>query len=96
MDERGLDYIIATTPYNVFYLSGFSSPNQNWLRATFAGVIYPRDASKQPILVLSKSEAELLSTHLECTIQDVRFYGEAFVNDDGRQNLMGRDVKLRE
>lgn len=95
MDAQGLDFIIGAMWQNVVYLSDFFSPNQSWLYGTVSLVVYPRDARKRPILVLSKSEAELLTTS-PGWVTDARFYGDAFISDTGKQDLTASDAQLRE
>lgn len=53
MQARGLDAVVATTPYNVFYLSGFNAIAHKSDEPRPYAVIISRHAPEHPILVLA-------------------------------------------
>ena len=53
MEARGLDGIVATLPYNVFYLSGFNGIAHKADEPRPYAVILSRHAPEQPILVIA-------------------------------------------
>ncbi len=82
MDNKNFDTLVASTPENVFYLSGFYSTNQRLFRGYQTYAIYARDQGVEPILVAAMSDAdELLES--ECRIKDVHFYGTFYVENRG-------------
>lgn len=95
MDEQDLDFIIGASYQNVYYMSDFFSPNPYWLNGHITLVVFPRDENREPVMVLSKSEAELLATS-PGWIKEFRLYGDAYIEDDGKELLSEEDSLLRE
>ena len=53
MDQYGLDALVAATPRNVYYASGFWTRISEWgFQENHAAVIVPRDPAKPAILVV--------------------------------------------
>ncbi len=92
MDEHNLEFIIGASYQNVYYMSDFFSPNPYWLNGHITLVVFPRDENKEPIMILSKSEVELLSTS-PGWIKDFRLYGEAYI-EDNRERVLGKEDSL--
>lgn len=95
MDEKGLEYIVGTMYQNVFYLTDYFSPNPFFLSSHITMVVFPRDEQKQPILIISKSEAEMMTTS-PGWVTELRTYGDAFITDTGTTGLIARDEHLRQ
>ena len=94
MDDRHLDFIVATSYQNVYYMSDFFSPNSYFSRDHVSMCVFPRDPAKSPVLVLSKSEVELLTTN-SCWVKDFICYGEMYLCDMGQAVTEERDTRLR-
>ena len=53
MDRYGLDALVAATPRNVYYASGFWTRISEWgFQENQAAVIVPRDPAKPAILIV--------------------------------------------
>ncbi|MGE3918424.1 MAG: M24 family metallopeptidase [Hyphomicrobiaceae bacterium] len=85
LEARGLDGIVATTPNNVFYLSGFNAIAHKSDEPRVAAVILSRHAPEHPILVVADY---YLASFLgqETWIEDIRPF---------RAVMMGLDLPQR-
>lgn len=95
MDEQNLDFIIGASYQNVYYMSDFFSPNPYWLNGHITLVVFPRDEKKEPIMILSRSEVEILTTS-PGWVKDFRLYGDAYIEDNSEKTLSREDSLLRE
>ena len=88
--DQGLDAIIATSPENVTYVSGFVVPSQSLMRWRHAAVIVTADGRISMVAI--DMEATTVKAH--AGIDDLRIYRE--FTDDPMDNLAGalRDLKL--
>jgi Xaa-Pro dipeptidase len=82
MNREGFDALVASTPENVFYLTGFSSLNQRLFRGYQTYAIYARDDGVEPILIAGKSDADEI-VQSECKIKEVHFYGSFYIESRG-------------
>lgn len=64
MDNKNFDALVASTPENVFYLSGFSSTNQRLFRGYQTYAIYARDQGVEPILVAAMSDGRTIGVRM--------------------------------
>ena len=71
LEARGLDGIVATTPNNVFYLSGFNGIAHKSDEPRVAAVILSRHAPEHPILVVADYYLATFLTQ-ETWIEDIR------------------------
>ena len=71
LKARGLDGIVATTPSNVFYLSGFNGIAHKSDEPRVAAVILSRHAPERPILVVADYYLATFLTQ-ETWIEDIR------------------------
>lgn len=71
LEARGLDGIVATTPNNVFYLSGFNAIAHKSDEPRVAAVILSRHAPEHPILVVADYYLASFLTQ-ETWIEDIR------------------------
>ena len=71
LEARGLDGIIATTPNNVFYLSGFNAIAHKSDEPRVAAVILSRHAPEHPIFVVADYYLASFLTQ-ETWIEDIR------------------------
>lgn len=78
MNEEGLDVVVASTPENVVYLSGFWSLGHWVLKGTQVYVVYPKDETKQPVIVIPESELDLLA-QTPSWIREIATYGKFVV-----------------
>lgn len=78
MDKYGLDALVATTPANVTYLSDFRALGHEIL-GSYIFVVFPRDKSIEPAIILSTGEAADLVALNMSWIRDVRTFGSFFV-----------------
>lgn len=76
MDQFSLDAVIASSSENIFYLSGFSSWSQHaYQYHTFqVFLIYPRDESQSPILLIPGDDVGYASLK-DVWIKDIFTYG---------------------
>ncbi len=94
MDEKGLDFLVASSPENVVYLSGFWSLSHWQLKATQTYVVYPRDQKKEPILVIPQSDIDILSDN-PSWIKSFRSFGTCIMEDTGNTNLTEQEVEYK-
>jgi Xaa-Pro aminopeptidase len=94
MDERGLDFIVASSPENVLYLSGLWSLCHWQIKSTQAYVVYPRDQKKEPVLVLPQSDIDILSDN-PSWIKSFRSYGTCIMEDTGNTNLTEQEQEYK-
>lgn len=79
MDKFGLDGVVASTPENVFYLSGFSSWKQVAYRYdenSHIFVVCPRDTSQPAALIIPGGE-EGYTTSPDVWIREIFMYGKS-------------------
>jgi Xaa-Pro aminopeptidase len=78
MDRCGLDAIVAATPENIFYLSGFTSWSQGAYKYgnSQSFVVYPRDPHQSPALLTGGGEAGYASLE-EVWLKEVHMFGRA-------------------
>ena len=78
MDRFGLDAVVATTPENILYLSGFTSWSQGAYKYgnSQSFVVYPRDSSKSLALLTGGGEAGYASLE-EVWAKEVYIFGRA-------------------
>ncbi|OGC00162.1 MAG: hypothetical protein A3G35_16145 [candidate division NC10 bacterium RIFCSPLOWO2_12_FULL_66_18] len=81
MEERGLDFLLATRPENVYYASGHFSQNQWYVtRWTQVYALIPRDPGAPMGLVLPVNDAGPVAEYLPPD-PPVELYGEYFVSE---------------
>ncbi len=71
LEARGLDGIVATTPTNVFYLSGFNGVAHKSDEPRVCAVVISRHAPEHPILVVADYYLATFLTQ-ESWIEDIR------------------------
>jgi len=78
MDRFGLDAIVATTPENIFYLSGFTSWSQGAYKYgnSLSFVVCPRDPGKSPALLTGGGEVGYASLE-DVWLKEVHTFGKA-------------------
>jgi len=78
MDRFGLDAIVAATPENIFYLSGFTSWSQGAYKYgnSQSFVVYPRAPDKTPALLTGGGEAGYAALE-EVWLSEVYMFGRA-------------------
>ncbi|MBU8847906.1 MAG: Xaa-Pro peptidase family protein [Desulfobacterales bacterium] len=86
MDENGLEFLIASSPENVVYLSEFWSLCHWQIKGTQAYVVFPRDQKKEPVLVTPESDIDILADN-PSWIKSFRSYGTCIIEDVGNDNL---------
>ena len=74
MDNYGLEALVATTPANVTYLSGFRAMSHELL-GSFIFVVFPHDPRQQSTVILPLGEAADLVALKMSWVKDVRPYG---------------------
>lgn len=80
MEERKLDFLLATRPENVFYASGHFSQNQWYVtRWTQVYALIPRDPASPVGLVLPVNDAGPVAEYLPSD-QPLELYGEYFLS----------------
>jgi Xaa-Pro aminopeptidase len=79
MDRHGLDAVIATSPENVTYSSGFWALPQWIRRGPQAYVVWPANGVAEPEIVTSTSTLDLIADQ-DVWIPKVRRYGEFHVD----------------
>ncbi len=94
MDENGLDFIVASSPENVVYMSGLWSLCHWQIKSTQAYVVYPRDQKKEPVLVLPQSDIDILSDN-PSWIKSFRSYGTCIMEDTGNTNLTEQELEYK-
>lgn len=78
MDRFHLDGVVATTPENIYYLSGFSSWSQNAYRygGSQVYVVFPRDPARTPALLIGGGDAGYAALD-DVWLKEVYTYGRA-------------------
>lgn len=78
MDRFELDGVVAATPENIFYLSGFSSWSQNAYRYGSSQVylVFPRDQARSPALLISGGDVGYAALE-DVWLKEVYTYGRA-------------------
>ncbi|MBI4522879.1 MAG: aminopeptidase P family protein [Deltaproteobacteria bacterium] len=78
MDRFNLDGVVAATPENILYLSGFSSWSQNAYRYGGSQVylVFPRDQSRSPALLISGGDVGYAALG-DVWLKEVYTYGRA-------------------
>ncbi len=76
-----LDALIASSPENVTYASGYPAPYGCVSNAEFL-VVLPRNEKITPVVVSSKVSVDLFVA-ADSWIKDLKLYGEFFVFDSG-------------
>ena len=76
MDQFGLDGVVASTPENVLYLSGFSSWRQRNYRHgnSQVCVVLPRDQGCPPALLISDGD-DAYASHQDIWVKEICTYG---------------------
>ncbi|MFC1816803.1 M24 family metallopeptidase [Thermodesulfobacteriota bacterium] len=77
MDQFDLSGLVASTPENIFYLSGFSSWKQRNYRHgnTQVYVVFPRDKGHKPALIVSEGD-EAYASQQDLWIKEIFKYGK--------------------
>lgn len=78
MEHEGLDALIASSPENVLYFSGFRSMYQTLFRNYQTYAVYPREKGLEQAIITSIAEADNISQS-STTVKDIRFYGTFYV-----------------
>lgn len=94
MDERGLEFLVASSPENVVYLSEFWSLSQWQLKGTQAYVVFPRDQGVEPVLVIPQSDIDILSDN-PSWIKSFRSYGTCIIEDVGNTGLTEQEIEYK-
>ena len=78
MDRYALDGVVASTPENILYMSGFSSWRQRYYRRaeTQVYVVFPRDQRDAPALLIAGGDEEYAS-HQEIWLKEIYAYGRS-------------------
>ncbi len=74
MDKYGLEALVATTPANVTYLSGFRALGHELL-GSYIFVVFPREPRQQSTVILPLGEAADLVALKMSWVKDARPYG---------------------
>jgi len=91
LNKSNIDALIATSPENVYYFSGFESPIVIRLN-TF--VVIPREKSKEQAIVAHAFQSGRVAES-DLKIKDVRLYGEYYVEDPGTRVKTAFGANLR-
>jgi Xaa-Pro dipeptidase len=75
MTEYSIDAVIASTPENVTYLSGYRSYMHQYARSAVY-VVWPRQRSQKPSIIMPLGESRELLLTKSSSIEDVRPFGE--------------------
>ena len=92
MDKYNLEALIATSPENVLYLSGYRSLSQWALRGVPVYAIFPRDG--EPSLIIPISDLDLYADK-PSWIKDVRCYGVFYIEHYEKESLKLSDSEVR-
>lgn len=95
MNEEGLDVVVASTPENVVYTSGFWSLGHWVLKGTQVYVVYPKDETKQPVLIMPESELDLFA-HAPSWIGEFATYGKFIIEGIECTDLEEEEKRLRD
>lgn len=95
MERAGLQVLVATSPENVTYTSGFCSPTQWVRRLPHTYAVYPAPGEGAPCIIASTGVLDLVADQ-PSWIGDVRRYGFFVVEVDGQAQLDPRDARLKE
>lgn len=78
MDRFHLDGVVAATPENIYYLSGFSSWSQNAYRygGSQVYVVFPRDPARTPALLIGGGDTGYAALE-EVWLKEAYTYGRA-------------------
>ncbi|NIA68198.1 aminopeptidase P family protein [Pelagibius litoralis] len=90
MERNGLDAIVATSPENVTYSSGYWALSQWIRRGPQTYVIWPARGRGAPRIVASAGLLDLLADQ-EVNVEDVSKFGAFFVAVDGDAELSAAD-----
>ena len=74
MEKHGIEALIASTPANVFYFSGFFS-NFHWMQLVEAYTVFPRDKNAEPAIVYPSSLTDVFFV-ADSWLKDTRTYGD--------------------
>jgi Xaa-Pro aminopeptidase len=94
LEKYSIDVIIASTPENVTYLSDFRSFMQQYAR-TPIHVVWPRERSLEPSIILSLGESRELLINRSSWIRDVKPYGEFIVVPGQEEDLAMSEREFR-
>ncbi len=73
MDKHGVDALIASTPENVVYASGYWARNRlNYLTQNY--VVLPRDPGHRPCLILPTSKLSA-AAQIPLLLEEIESYG---------------------
>ena len=86
MDKHGLDAIVATSPENVTYSSGYWALSQWIRRGPQTYVVWPARGKGAPRIIANASLLDLIADQ-EISVEDVSKFGSFFVNVDRDASL---------
>ena len=77
MDRYALDGVVAATPENVLYMSGFASWKQRNYRQgdSQVSLLFPRDQAQSPALLISSGD-EAYASHQDIWVKEIYTYGK--------------------
>ncbi|HWP60356.1 MAG TPA: Xaa-Pro peptidase family protein [Candidatus Acidoferrales bacterium] len=96
MDRFGLEAMVAATPENIFYLSGFTSWSQGAYKYgnSQSYVVYPRDPNKSPALLTGGGEAGYAALE-QVWLKEVYTFGRARrPHIDGASRLCAEEERV--
>lgn len=94
MERYNIDALVASSPENVIYTSGFESLGQKVIRGTQVYVVLPRRKEIEPSVISSIGEADLIADR-PSWITDLRFYG-TFYYELARELPTNTDRRLNQ
>jgi len=94
MDEHDLEFLVASSPENVLYFSGFWSLGHWQIKGTQAYVVFPRDQGIEPILVIPQSDIDILSDN-PSWINSFKSYGMCIIEDVGNDYLTKQELEYK-
>lgn len=94
MERDNIDYLIASSPENFYYLSEFYSLNHWQIKGTLAFVVYPRDIKKKPVMVIPQCDLDILSDY-PSWITSFKSYGKCIIEEVGNPELTEIDKRYK-
>lgn len=95
MEKHGFDAVVATSPENVTYSSGYWALSQWIRRGPQTYVIWPASGRGAPRIVASAGQLDLLADQ-EINVEQVSKFGAFFVETDATANLTTADQRQAE
>jgi Xaa-Pro dipeptidase len=92
MDEHGLDAIVATSPENVTYCSGYWALSQWIRRGPQTYVVWPARGKGTPRIIASASLLDLIADQ-EVSVEEVSKFGSFFVTVDRDAALTAGELR---